>query len=221
MHWIQNLKSRLFICFISLTSVTAVAQVNVELSYNPGISGLLPVFNANPAFTNASINFIADVSTNQIAFFGGLHFINRGSGARVAVIQNGSIARFQRESENYYNAHIPLGIRFKNQGFYIDAALAIDQFLFYNQKIHGNITSRVVPIPEQHQKTLFGLHLEGGLIKSITDDIDLKAGLQISNTFSNNIPQNYLNINVSLGAVFNFGGSSEDSDEDLDDDYEY
>lgn len=198
------------------------AQVDVEISYNPGFSTVLPGWNLSPRFTNAGLLFLVNSGKSETSVFGGVQFLSRGSGARVAVLQNGSFIRYEWTAENYFHSHIPVGLRFKHQGFYVDGGVALDQFLYYRQKRGGRVTETEAPTPEQHVKTLFGLHLEGGLLTPISQSMMLKSGIQITNTFSSTPVYNFLNINVSVGLMFNFSGSNEmDSEIEEDDIYEY
>ncbi len=219
MRWTQNLRSKFILgLIVGCFSHTGQAQVALELSYNPGLAFVPPTINLNPSLTNVGLSAIFERPGSNLDVIGGIHFLNRGSGARVGIYQNGNFVRFQRNSENFYHVHVPLGIRLKQEEFYIDACAAVDRFLYYRKREAGFVTSDIPPTWTQN--TLFGLHLEAGLMKPLKNGNDLKLGLYFTNNFGGaTIPSNFMNLGVSIAYKFKFSESDyeEEEFEEIDD----
>ena len=214
MRWIPSLKNSLatmVLCFVA----SANAQTIVDVSIYPGMSFVPPGPNARPSLVNGGVNLIWLSENENIGFFAGAHFLNRGPGGRFATIdQNGAFVKFVWQTLNFNYVHFPFGIWLSHQGFYINAGFSVDRFINYVEREDRAIISRVPPTSKEN--VLFGLHLEGGLRKELSQKMNLKLGIYLSNTFPKATGNPFVNFGATAGLNFLLNASDE---EDLEEEY--
>ena len=207
MQWIQNLRGRLLV--LAFLPTLAFTQVSIDATYNPGIASVAsPGSNMRMSLPNGGINFLLHFEDEDIAFFAGLHHISRGTGGRIGIYDvNNAFVRFVRSRENFSFAHIPFGMYFKHNTFYVMLGGSIDRYLGYNRKEADVLVSQVPPF---EVGTVFGLHIEGGLSQEISDNMTFRSGIYFTNTFAQApVVPGFLNLGLAIGLQFKMG--SEDN----------
>ena len=122
-------------------------------------------------------------------------------GGRVPVydVNSGAFLGFEQVSQNLYYVHIPLGLHLEQGNFYLNGAVALDRFIMFRSIQSGQLDTQT---PTWVENFLFGLHVEGGLLKRVNDYIDFKFGAYLTNTFARELNNGFLNLGANMGLVF-------------------